>query len=59
MNEQKVLTGITLKGFEVIKPYAERYERYQTLATLAQIPMGEHLPEKLAEQVTQIDIQKD
>lgn len=59
VNEQKVLTGITLKGLEVIKPYAKRYERYQSLTTLAQIPMGESLPAKLAEQVAQIDIQKN
>ncbi|MFJ1267872.1 hypothetical protein ACD661_04770 [Legionella lytica] len=42
----------------MIKPYAERYERYQTLTTLAQIPMGDCLLEKLAEQVAQIDIPK-
>lgn len=58
LSEQKGLTGIT-KGLEAIKSYAERYERYQSLTTLTQVPMGERLPENLAERVAQIDIHKD
>lgn len=63
LNEQKELVSqndtVATKGLESLKSYADRYARYQSLATLAQMPMDERIPTHLAERVAQIDIQKD
>lgn len=63
LNEQKELVSqngtMDAKGLEALKSYAERHVRYQSLVTLAQMPMDERIPTHLAERVAQIDIQKD
>lgn len=63
LNEQKELVSqndtMATKGLESLKSYAERYARYQSLATLAQMSMDGRIPENLSERVAQVDIQKD
>lgn len=61
VKEQQVMeqSKLASKQLEALKPYAERYERYQTVALLAQIPLKEKPPEHLTAQATLIDIQKD
>lgn len=51
--------GITAKGLDAVKSYAERHERYKAITNIAHTSQIEKLSEDVINQASFIDLQKD